>query len=94
MSSMATGPHNFILAIFLKGGIILFTFYLFICGYAIKSILPYFKEAEVKNLLFSTICLWIMTLMEMYPYAIMLYPLAIMYNYQNKVKKIANKLQT
>ena len=52
-----------------------------------QFILPYFKEAEVKNLLFSTICLWIMTLMEMYPYPIMLYPLAIMYNYHNKVKK-------
>ena len=83
MSSIAMGPHNFILAVLLNGGIILLIFYSIICGYSINSIRPYFKDTEAKNLIFSTICLWIMALMEMYPYTIMLYPLAIMYNYQN-----------
>ena len=83
MSSIAMGPHNFILAVLLNGGIILLIFYSIICGYSINSIRPYFKDTEVKNLIFSTICLWIMALMEMYPYTIMLYPLALIYNYQN-----------
>lgn len=83
MSSIAMGPHNFILAVLLNGGIILLIFYSIICGYSINSIRPYFKDTEVKNLIFSTICLWIMALMEMFPYPIMLYPLALIYNYQN-----------
>ncbi len=83
MSSIAMGPHNFILAVLLNGGIILLIFYSIICGYTINSIRPYFKDTEVKNLIFSTICLWIMALMEMFPYTIMLYPLALIYNYQN-----------
>ena len=83
MSSIAVGPHNFILAVLLNGGIILLIFYSIICGYSINSIRPYFKDTEAKDLICSTICVWIMALMEMYPYTIMLYPLAIMYNYQN-----------
>lgn len=91
MSSIAMGPHNFILAILINGGMLLFVLYILICVYSIHSIRSYFRENDVKNLIFSVICLWTMALMEMYPYPIMLYPLALIYSYQNTKIKFQTK---
>lgn len=79
MSSFAIGPHNFILAILIHGGVILLGIYLMICGKVLKSVLPYLKEKNMQLLLLSVACLWSMSLFETYPYFFMLYALALLY---------------
>ena len=79
MSSFAIGPHNFILAILIHGGVILLSMYIMICSKVVKTILPYLKIKNMQLVLLSVACLWVMSLFEMYPYYFMLYPLALLY---------------
>ena len=79
MSSFAIGPHNFILAILINGGVILLSIYIIICGKVLMSVRPYLKEKNMQLLLLSVACFWIMSLFEMYPYFFMLYALALLY---------------
>lgn len=81
MSSFAAGPHNFILSILINGGILLLSIGIAIAYKSYKSIRHYAKERRCQQLIFATICLYFMALMEMYPYPIMLYPLIIMFYY-------------
>ena len=88
MTSIALGPHNFILAILINGGLLMLILYILICYNAFKSIKLYIHDSSAQILIFSIGCLWIMSLMEMYPYPIMLYPLALAYYYKYTLNKI------
>lgn len=81
MSAFAIGPHNFLLSILIHGGVILMSIYLAICWKAFKAIKPYLDDKIMQLLLFSVVCLWFMSLMEMYPYSIMFCALALLYYY-------------
>ena len=81
MSSFAAGPHNFILSIFVNGGILLFSIFIVIVYKTFKSIKPYMSEWTGQCLIFAAICLYFMGIMEMYPYPIMFYILILMYYY-------------
>lgn len=81
MSSQAAGPHNFILSVLINGGILLLSIGIGIAYKSYNSIKHYAKEKRCQQLIFATICLYFMALMEMYPYPIMLYPLIIMFYY-------------
>lgn len=82
MTALAIGPHNFLLSVLINGGVILLTLFGIICGMTYKAIMPLLnKDATCQKLLFSVVCLLFMSLMEMYPYAIMMYPLALLYYY-------------
>lgn len=81
MSAFAIGPHNFILSILIHGGVILLSLYLMICWKVFKAIKPYIADKTMQLLLFSVVCLWFMSLMEMYPYSIMFCALALLYYY-------------
>lgn len=83
MSSFAAGPHNYILSIFINGGIILLSVFIWIVYRSYKAIKPFFKERMGQNLIFATICLYFMALMEMYPMPIMFYLLTLMFYYPN-----------
>lgn len=83
MTALAIGPHNFILSVLVNGGVILLSLYCVICGMAYRAVRPFLDtDATCQKLLFSVVCLLFMSLMEMYPYAIMMYPLALLYYYQ------------
>ena len=90
MSSFAIGPHNFILAILIHGGVILLSVYIMICSKVFKTIHPYLKIKNMQLLMLAVACLWIMSLFEMYPYYFMLYPLAVLY-YSHYVYDDADK---
>ena len=90
MSSFAIGPHNFILAILIHGGVILLSVYIMICSKVFKTIHPYLKIKNMQLLMLAVACLWIMSLFEMYPYYFMLYPLALLY-YSHYVYDDADK---
>lgn len=81
MSSFAFGPHNFILSILINGGIILLAIYLAICVTSYRPIHAYRREYVAQTVLFGTVTLWVMSLMEMYPLIIMFLPLMLMYYY-------------
>lgn len=82
MEASAIGPHNFILSILINGGVILMSLYIAICAMTYRSMRPYTGDSTFQRLLFATACLWVMSLMEMYPYPIMMYPLALLYYYK------------
>lgn len=81
MSSQAAGPHNFILSVLINGGILLLSVGIGIAYKSYDSIRHYAKERRCQQLIFATICLYFMALMEMYPYTIMFYPFMLMYYY-------------
>lgn len=81
MTSFAAGPHNFILSIFINGGIFLFSIFLTLVYKTYLAIKSYINEREGQCLIFASICLYFMGLMEMYPYPIMFYILILMYYY-------------
>lgn len=81
MASSAIGPHNFILSVLINGGIILLGVYLWICAVAVRTIWPYMNERKAQLLVFAVACLWFMSLMEMYSYPIMFFPLIFMFYY-------------
>lgn len=83
MSSFAAGPHNFILSIIVNGGILLLSIFILIVYKSYEVIKPYFRERTGQNLIFTTLCLYFMALMEMYPMPIMFYLLILMYYYPN-----------
>lgn len=82
MTSFATGPHNFILSIFINGGILLFTLFLWIAYKSCIAMKPFFQERTGQCFIMGTICLYFMALMEMFPYPIMIYPLILMKYYR------------
>lgn len=86
MSSFAAGPHNFILSIIVNGGILLLSIFILIAYKSYKVIKPYFRERMGQNLIFATLCLYFMALMEMYPMPIMFYLLTLMFYYPNSQK--------
>ena len=79
MASFGIGPHNFILAILIHGGILLLSVYFIICGKVVKAIHPFMEDKRMQQLVFSVVCLWVMSLMEMYPYSIMFFSLSLLY---------------
>lgn len=93
MSSIAIGPHNFILSLFIYGGTILFALYISICFMAYRSIS---KHLDMMGLtvLFGVVTLFFMMLMEMYNYVLVLYTISLAYYYPCIDKKqIENNLQ-
>ena len=82
MSSFAIGPHNFILAILIHGGVILLSIYIMICSKVFMSILPYLKKKNMQLLLLAVASFWCMSLFETYPYFFMFYALALLYYFQ------------
>lgn len=88
MSSFAYGPHNFILSLFIFGGVLLFAVFIMIVYYTIISVKAYINERIGQYVIFSAVCLYFMGLMEMYPFTIMFYILIVMYYYQYTDKKI------
>lgn len=90
MSSFAAGPHNFILSILINGGILLFSLFIAITLKSYKAIKPFINTRTGQDLIFATICLYFMALMEMYPYPIMFYMLICInyYPYICKNKQI------
>lgn len=83
MSSFAIGPHNFILSILIEGGMLLFSIYIFICVRSYAAIRHFMNQKIAQEIVFATICLWFMSLMEMYPYPIMMFPLILSKYYRN-----------
>ncbi len=82
MSSFAFGPHNFILSILIFGGVILLAIYIAICFTAYQSISTcHDRTADI--LLFGVVTFMFMMLMEMYPYPIVFYLLALANYYPN-----------
>lgn len=81
MSSQASGPHNFILSIFINGGILLFSLFIVIAYKSLCEMKSFFQERMGQILIFGTICLYFMALMEMYPYPIMMYLFILMFYY-------------
>ena len=95
MSSFAKGPHNFVLSVFINGGLILFSLYVVICIYAYNGIKHYFSERRAQILLMGIVTLYFMSLMEMYPYPFMMLPLAFAYYYKYMCDgQNNNKLET
>lgn len=90
MSSFAYGPHNFILSLFIFGGVLLFAVFIMIVYYTIISVKAYINERIGQYVIFSAVCLYFMGLMEMYPFTIMFYILIVMYYYQYTDKKNNN----
>ena len=90
MSSFAYGPHNFILSLFIFGGVLLFTVFIMIVYHTIISVKAYINERIGQYVIFSAVCLYFMGLMEMYPFTIMFYILIVMYYYQYTDKKNNN----
>lgn len=82
MTALAIGPHNFILSVLINGGLILFSLYCGICVMAYKAIRPFWQDAMLQKLVFAVLCLWVMSLMEMYMYSIMIYPLVLLFYYK------------
>lgn len=87
MSSFAYGPHNFILSLFIFGGVLLFAAFIMIVYHTIMAIKAYMNERIGQYVIFSAVCLYFMGLMEMYPFTIMFYILIVMYYYQYTDKK-------
>lgn len=87
MSSFAYGPHNFILSLFIFGGVLLFAVFIMIVYHTIISVKAYINERIGQYVIFSSVCLYFMGLMEMYPFTIMFYILIVMYYYQYTDKK-------
>lgn len=81
MSSFAYGPHNFILSILINGGILLLGLYIAICSASYKPMHTYRKTYNAQIVLFGTVTLWFMSLMEMYPTPLMFLPLMFMFYY-------------
>ena len=81
MSSFALGPHNFILFILINGGILLLALYIVICRVSYKPMHAYRKTYNAQIVMFGTVTLWFMSLMEMYPLLLMMLPLMFMYYY-------------
>ena len=90
MSSFAYGPHNFILSLFIFGGVLLFAVFIMIVYHTIISVKAYINERIGQYVIFSSVCLYFMGLMEMYPFTIMFYILIVMYYYQYTDKKNNN----
>ena len=91
MSSFAYGPHNFILSLFIFGGVLLFAVFIMIVYHTIISVKAYINERIGQYVIFSSVCLYFMGLLEMYPFTIMFYILIVMYYYQYTDKKNNNR---
>ncbi len=81
MSSFALGPHNFILSILINGGILLLGLYIAICRASYLPMHAYRKTYNGQIVLFGTVTLWFMSLMEMYPLILMFLPLMFIHYY-------------
>lgn len=81
MNSYASGPHNFILSVFVNGGILLFSLLATIAYKTYIASKSYMTERRGQCLIFATVCLLFMSLMEMYPYPIMFYIFTLMFYY-------------
>lgn len=84
MSSFAVGPHNFLIATLIYGGIIAFAIYLFLLGY---SLLRVFRQSGygADCILAGIAVLSLMMLMEVYPVAIV-FTFLIMAEYYTELK--------
>lgn len=87
MSSFAFGPHDFILAILINGGLLLLGLYIAICYASYKPMHMCRNTYNAQLVLFGTVTLWFMALMEMYPYPIMFLPLMFTYYYREYTSK-------
>lgn len=74
------GPHNFILAIMLYGGVPLLALYLTIVFFAFRSLSACYDSNSIKVAL-GTATLFVMTLMEQYPFFFVFLFLTIAYHY-------------
>lgn len=86
MSNFAIGPHNFILSVLIYGGVVLLILYITICFKALLSIFAC-KDHIAEIVCFGVVTLMFMMLMEMYPYPLVFYLLALAYYYPNIVKE-------
>ncbi len=80
MTNFAMGPHNFILSLFIYGGIGHFLLYIIICFMAYRSI-SQCKDTMSIVLQFAIVTMMVMMLMEMYPYPLVMYMIALAYYY-------------
>ena len=81
LSAMALGPHNFILAMMIHGGIVLLFTYCFICWIAIKRLLENFDSAASYILMGIAVMMFMMT-MEVYPMSLVILMLSLAYFYK------------
>lgn len=80
LTSVAIGPHNFLLNVLVNGGVALFGLLMVIYYFAISTINRY-REVMALNILFAIACLFVMMLMEVYSYNIVFLLLALAYYY-------------
>lgn len=79
MSSLAIGPHNFIYAVLLRGGVILLSVFIAIITVAVKGLRGDGFTAHSIRLLMSIEVWFVMSLMEVYPIFFILYLLTLAY---------------
>ena len=93
LSSMAIGPHNFILAVLINGGLLLISAFLYICVVVIRRVLPYFDNMACLLLMGIVTLLFMMT-MEVYPTFFIIYLLTLVYFYPNLCDNDTSKIET
>ncbi len=81
MTNFAMGPHNFILALLIYGGIVHLALYIAICFTAWRSIAPC-HDRMATILLFAVVTMMVMMLMEMYPHPLVMFMITLVYYYR------------
>ena len=81
MSSLAIGPHNFIYAVLLRGGIILISILIGIFTISLKQLMGGGLNPHSIKLLMAIEVWLVMSLMEVYPIFFILYLLTLAYYY-------------
>lgn len=93
LHAKAIGPHDFILAQLLQGGVLLLGVYLAICVVAIKRLVKYF-DSTASYILMGVFVLMFIMVMEFYHIFFIMYLLALAYYYKEISVSIKKKIGT